>query len=95
MEMDLTEEKHMDKLEGDGVADLDEMEAEESASSEESATDSEDGDDAGEDEEEEQEDEHPQQVYLPGDAEDAEKSRELVCDESAYAMYHTCGTRKL
>lgn len=58
--------------------------------------------DDGDEEEEEEEDDAeedgetgPSRVYLPGDADDAEKAGDLVCDESAYAMYHTCGTSKV
>lgn len=44
--------------------------------------------------EEESAGEEPSRVYLPGEAEEAEKAGDLVCDESAYLLYHTCGTCK-
>jgi hypothetical protein len=47
----------------------------------------------GEPEEGETAPQGPSRVYLPGDAEEAEKGGDLVCDESAYQLYHTCGTR--
>lgn len=47
----------------------------------------------GSEEEDELENSQPR-VYLPGLGDSGELGGDLVCDESAYAMYHTCGTRR-
>ena len=40
--------------------------------------------------EDEEEEEGPAQTYLPGEA--LKEDEELVCDESAYTMYHQAHT---
>ncbi|XP_055345801.1 glutamate-rich WD repeat-containing protein 1-like isoform X4 [Paramacrobiotus metropolitanus] len=83
--------------------DKDEDAAMEAANSEHTTSDESDGEGESGDEQDysdeegnveagEEQEEGPARVYLPGEAEDAEKSGDLVCDMAAYSMYHTCGT---
>ena len=90
--MDTTEDRRPEQPPSDEEWSADEDDVEEEPEDEESAEEGDNGDEeAGE---EPAGDAGPSRVYLPGEAEEAEKTGDLVCDESAYELYHTCGTCK-